>query len=72
MNVYYTKEIKGIYPVGSAVIAVARDKGHARRLMLEAAAEANMPGAAEELPASDIILVDADTPQGIVVRNGDY
>jgi len=52
--------------VGTAAVVVARDRGHARKLLIEAGAKD------EELELSDFLELDLETEGALVLQNGDY
>jgi len=67
MNIY-TCNFEGHNPIGATAVVVARDRGHARRLLNRKLQEEGLELSGDE----DIVKVETDSAQAIVLHNGDY
>lgn len=72
-NVYYTTEFKGHCPVGTAAVIVARDRGHALRLLRAALADANLLTDKNARLTKEIFRkVDPRKTGATILQDGDY
>jgi hypothetical protein len=69
MNVYYTTGFEGHNPVGTAAMVVARDRGHARRLL---DVELKSRGLEGTEPDAKFVKIDVGVTQAIVLNDGEY
>ena len=67
MKVFTCTSFGGHYPVGTAAVIVARDRGHARRLLRKALKECGL-----EEDNEIFVEVDVETAGAIVLRDGEY
>lgn len=69
MRVWTCNDFKGMWPVGSAAVVVAKDEEQARRILDWDLRQRGLDG----LRDSDrIIEIDTDTPDVRVLNDGDY
>lgn len=69
MNIYTCTGFQGHYPVGTAAVVVAQDRGHARRLLNRELAAQNLP---EITDLKQIQLVDSTVAKATILLNGEY
>lgn len=77
MKVYTYTEACGIYPVGFAAVIVARNRGHAKRLLLKIIEghpelAASNPNAQAVLKLKDFKEVDVEQASVDVLVDGEY
>lgn len=76
MTVYTCTELQGIWPVGTAAVVIAQDRGHAKRLLEAEAKSRGLTGATDsegtELKLDDILPVSMDYPHAVILLDGDY
>lgn len=70
MKVYYTDDLIGHWPVGTAAVVVAADRGQARRLLLAAAARRGI----KQDPDRELSLVELSLAEAhaVVIQDGNY
>ena len=68
MNTYTTYDFKGHNPVGSVAVVVARDRGHARRLLSK---KLQAQGLALE-PEAVFKKLDTENAEAHVLLDGEY
>jgi hypothetical protein len=68
----YTVEFTGYWPVGACAIVVAKDRGHAKRLLEADLAERGLTQTEEPLKVEDFKLVDTSTAHVEILNDGDY
>lgn len=68
MNVYYSKDFEGHYPVGAAALVVAKNKGAARKLLDQ---QLDSEGLKQSKPYT-LHKVSVSVPRVIMLLDGDY
>lgn len=69
MNVYYCTGFLGHAPVGTSALVVAKDRGHARRLLDKKLKERSLPASTRD---DQIVKVDTDEAEAVVLQDGVY
>lgn len=69
MNIYTCTEFQGHWPVGTAAVVVAQDRGHARRLLNRELKERGLP---EVTSTEGIKLVDTAVAKALILLDGEY
>lgn len=68
MKVFYNREFRGHYPVGTSAVVIAADAEMAAYMLGEELAAEGLP---QQIPSSDMIELEMK-PQVVVLQNGDY
>lgn len=71
-RIFVNTEFPGHYPVGTAAIMVARDRGHARRLLIREARDHGLSLRADDLPLNGFTELSLEESGCVILRNGDY
>ena len=66
MNVYYSNDFTGIWPVGTAAIVVAESEEEARKLLDRKLGDIGL------VFDGTLVLVDDTVAEAIVLRDGNY
>lgn len=69
MNVYTITGFKGVWPVGTAAYAVARDRTQAAQALEKELIKAGLP---QTIDPKRMLLVDTTNTHAFVLLNGDY
>ncbi len=76
MRVYTCKELLGRWPVGTAAVVVANDRGHAKSLLEAKAKEHGLLGTTDlkgtPLKLDDFIEVNITSANAVLLLDGDY
>ena len=71
MKVFTHTGFRGYYPVGTSAVIVARDRGHAKRLLLAALPD-ELKAENQDLDISLFEEVDTSKPNAVILQDGDY
>lgn len=72
MKIYTTTDARGHYPIGTAIVIVANDKGHAMRLLIAKCKEDGIPQHEDDLQNIELTIIDPDVAGATILLNGNY
>ena len=72
MRAYTTTSFVGHYPVGTSAVVVARDRRHAKQLLLAALDRAGLPQSQKQQDDIEFKELNVGMAQAVILQDGNY